>query len=274
MRDHGYVEGENFAVEARYGAGKAERLPELAAELVRLNVDIILTGPSSAAEAAKKATSGVPIVMVTPFDAVAAGLISSLGRPGGNVTGQTLRGVEAAPKRLELLREVVPQLRRLAYITSVAPPVTDIYRRGMEAIASSQGIELQLWEVREPTDVDAAFAAMARDRPDALFVIESPALGAQIPRIAQLAIQHRLPTVAGLSEWADFGYLIGYGPNIRDMYRRAARYVDKLLKGAKPGDLPVEQPAVFELAINLKTAQALGVTVPESLLARAQKVIR
>ena len=274
LRKLGYVEGRNITVETRFAALRLDRLAELAAELVHLRVDVIITASTPAAQAAKAATKTIPVVMATGGDPVGAGLVASLARPGGNVTGLThLAGPEMQQKLLELLREAAPRTARLGVLTNqnIAPEV-----HGLELMrASARVLELTLVtiDVRDPDGFEPAFAAMIRDRVDALFAFESPMNVQYRQRIVDVASQRRLPSVFGNRAFVDAGGLVSYGPDFNDLYQRAAAYVDKILKGAKPADLPVEQPTKFELVINLKTAKALGLTIPPSLLARADQVI-
>jgi len=274
LRDLGYVEGQNLVIESRYAEGAEDRLSALALELVRVKVAVIVTwGPGI--RVAKRTTVTIPIVMASTMDAVGSGFVDSLARPGGNVTGLTLISTEMMGKRLELLRAAMPGLARLALLTVPLDigPATERLVRATEAAAKSLAIRLQVLRVRRSAELDAAFAAMVRERAGALYVVESPALTIHTARILELAGRQRLPTMFAQPLYAEAGALIAYGPNIRDMNRRAATYVDRILRGAKPSDLPVEQPTKFELVVNLKTAQALGVTIPQSLLQRADQVI-
>ena len=276
MRDIGYVEGQNLVIESRYADGETGRLFFLAAELVRLKVAIIVTwGPGI--PAAMSATTTIPIVMATTFDAVATGLVDSLARPGGNVTGLTLISTQLMGKRLELLRAALPGVDRLALLIDQARPENqrglELFEKATEAASKSVGVNLQVLRVRDPMEFDAAFSAMARQRAGALYVAETALLTTHHIRILELARGHHLPTMFAIPRLVGTGGLMAYGPDTRDMSRRAAIYVDKILKGAKPADLPVEQPTKFELVINLKTAKALGLTIPQSLLLRADQVI-
>ena len=277
LRELGYVEGQNLVIDSRYAEGDFGRLSSLAAELVRLKVAVIVTwGPGILV--AKGTTSTIPIVMASTLDAVASGFVQSLARPGGNVTGLTLISTELMGKRLQLLTEALPGLNRLAFL--IAPPeidrgggVMELLGKATEAASKSVGIRLQVLRVRDPIEFDAAFSAMAREQAGALYVVENPLLNTHRDRILELARRHHLPTMFGVSRSMEIGGLMAYGPNTGDMNRRAATYVDRILKGAKPSDLPVEQPTKFELVINLKTAKALGLTIPPALLFRADRVI-
>jgi putative ABC transport system substrate-binding protein len=272
LREIGWVEGKNIFIEYRWAEGRQERLPDLAAELVRLKVDVILAGPTSAAVAAKNATSTIPIVTTSAGDP-GVGLVASLARPGANVTGLSF-SVEMATigKGLELLKETVPKVRRVAVLSNPANPAHALARK--EVAARSVGVQLQLLEARGPTELDSAFAAMARERAGAVLVIADSTFGFHRTRLRDLAAKGRLPAMYGLREHPEVGGLMSYGADNRDNFRRAATYVDKILRGAKPADLPVEQPTKFELVINLKTAKALGLTIPQSLLQRADEIIQ
>jgi putative ABC transport system substrate-binding protein len=273
LRDLGWVEGKNINIEYRYAEGSSDRLPGHAAELVRLKVDIIVAGVGTDALAAQKATKAIPIVMVAPSDPVASGLVESLGRPGGNVTGLSQMGAELAAKRLELLKELVPKLSRVAVLWNPQIAVSTTTWKEMQLPARRLGVELHSLEVRSPNDFDHAFEDAVRARAGALFIMAHPMMTTNLKRIADLAAKSRLPSIFQTSEFADFGGLVTYGVDRSDMYRRAATFVDKILKGAKPADLPIEQPTKFELVINLKTAKALGIKIPDSIMLRADKVI-
>ncbi len=274
LRELGYVEGQNIAIEFRWAEGKYDRLPGLAAELVRLKVNVIVASGPPAIQAAKQATETIPIVMAAIADAVAAGFVASLARPGGNITGLSLMLPELVGKQLELLKEVVPKVSRVALLGNPAnPPYAQQVRQAQDA-ARALGVRLQPLEARDPSEIDKAFAAITTERADAVIVLPDTVLLDHRTRIADHAVRRRLPTVSGQSEQAEGGGLLAYGPSISDGVRRAATYVDKILKGAKPADLPVEQPTKFELVINLKTAKALGLTIPPSLLQRADEVIQ
>ena len=273
LRELGYVEGQNVTFEIRSAEGRLDRFPALAAELVRLNVDIIVaSGGDPAIGAAQKATTSIPIVMVAATDPIAAGFVASLARPGGNITGLTTQSQDIAGKALQLLKEAVPNLPRVAVLWDPASPGTRRSLGEVEAAASVLRLSLQAVEVRSPGELDGAFAAATRNGAGAAFIF-GRTLYPHNARIAQLAIKHGLPTVGLLPEFARDGWLIGYGASLTDQASRAADFVDRILKGAKPGDLPVEQPTKFYLAINLKTAKALGLTIPPSVLARSDQVI-
>ncbi len=272
LRDLGYVEGQNIVIEYRFAEGKYDRLPGLAAELVRLKVDVLVTHATPGTHAAKQATSTIPIVMVVSSDAVATGLVASIARPGGNITGSTFFNPELAAKRLELLKEAVPRITRVAVLLNPDNPGQGLLLQAMELTAKPLKLELQQVAARGPDEFDRAFAAMAKKRADALAVVEDPVFIAQARRIANLAAKSRLPTI-GFSELAGGGALMAYGVNFFDFWRRAAVFVDKILRGAKPGDLPIEQATKFELVINMKTAKALGLMIPRSLFIRADQVI-
>jgi putative ABC transport system substrate-binding protein len=273
LRDLGYIEGQNLIIEYRYAEGKLDRLPELAAELVRLKVDAIFVTSTSAVQAAKKATTTVPIVSVSG-DPVGLGLVASLARPGGNVTGLANLTSELAGKRLELLKEVVPSVSRVAVLWNPVASSSALRMRETEAAAPSLGIKLQPVEVREANDFERAFSALKRERADALFPLRSPFISNHVKRIVELAAKNRVPGMYDASEFPEAGGLMSYGTMLPDLDRRAAVYVDKILKGAKPVDLPVEQPTKFELIINLKTAKQIGLTIPPNVLVRADKVIK
>ena len=277
LRDLGYVEGRNVVIEYRDAEGKLERFPALAAELVALKVDVIVAPTTPATVAAKQATKTIPIVFAVVSDPVTSGLVTSLARPGGNVTGLSVLEPELVGKRLELLKQVVPGVSRVAVLWhpgAVGERTEKDVLKEAEAAARAMGVPLQFVEARGPADFDRAFLDMTRASAGALTVLESTVFFIERRRLVDLAGNNRLPAVYGLREFVDAGGLMAYGPNQPDLFRRAATYVDKILKGAKPGDLPVEQPSKFELAINLKTAKALGLTVPPSLLQRADEVIQ
>ena len=274
LRDLGWVEGRNVLIERRYAENQLERLPVLAAELVRLNVDVIVGSGTLAPLAAKRATSTIPIVMTAAGGPLGSGLVANLARPGGNVTGMSLMAPDLGGKRLELLKELLPRLARVAVLWNAANPYSAILFKETQAAGRTLGIEVQSLEVRKPEDLDDAFQAARRQHPDALVSVEDdPFTGTYRKRIADFALAEHLPSLHGLSEDVKDGGLMSYGANLADLFRRSAGYVDKILRGAKPGDLPVQQPALFELVINLKTARALGLDVPPSLLARADEVI-
>ncbi len=275
LRELGSVEGQNIVIDYRFAEGRFVRLPDLAAELVRLKVDIIVAVPTPAAAAAKNATETIPIVMISVGDPVGLGLIASLARPGGNVTGLTYSaGMEIFGKGLELLKETVPKVRRVAILSNPGNPAQPLMIREVNVAARSLGVQLQLLEARGPNEFDGAFAAMAKERVGALLVVADSMFIAHRTRLADLAARSRLPAAYGFRESVEAGGLMSYGPSVPDLFRRAATFVDKILKGAKPADLPVEQPTKFELVVNLKTARALGLTIPQSVLIRADEVIR
>src|SRR5215510_1877975 len=276
LRELGYIEGQNIAIEYRYAEGKNDRLPGLATELVRLKVDIIVVGGDIPTRAAKKATKTIPIVMMgTGSDPVAAGLVESLARPGGNVTGFTNLGRELGGKRLELLKEAVPKVARVAvlYDPTVPDSVLDV-KEVLPVAARALRLTIQPWEVRGTDDFEKVFSAMGKQRPDGLYATAGPLMRPNRKRIVDFALKSRLPSMYTSTTFVDAGGLMSYGADDADSYRRVAIYVDKILKGAKPADLPVEQPTKFEFIINLKTAKQIRVTIPQSLLYRADKVIK
>ena len=274
LRKFGYVDGQNLALEFRNAEGNVERLPTLAVELARLGVDVILAGGTEASlRAARQATTTIPVVMVAiDYDPLALGYIASLARPGGNVTGVFLQQLELTAKRMDLLKATLPKLTRVAILWDAS--ATDQFNAA-DAASRSLGIRVQPLELRSPPyDFRGAFATAVKDRADALFVVTSAILFRERVQIAQLAVKNRLPAVFALREFAEAGGLMSYGTNLPEMFRRAAAYVDKILKGAKPADLPVEQPTTYQLVLNLKTAKPLGLTIPPSLLVRADEVIQ
>jgi putative tryptophan/tyrosine transport system substrate-binding protein len=273
MRELGYVEGQNVTFEARWARGEDDRLSKFAAELVGLNVDLIVTGGTNAALTAKRATSTIPIVTATGSDLVALGLVSSLRQPGGNVTGVTSINSELAAKRLGFLRTVAPSASRIAILWDESSAASHPAVQDAEAAAKAAGLAMLSVPVRSPAEIEPAFATLVRNRAGALSIVPSPMFFSHRKRLAELAVKHRLPTVVGPREFVEAGGLVGYATDFPDLFRRAATFVEKILKGAKPADLPVEQPTKFELVINLKTAKALGLTIPPSLLARADQVI-
>jgi putative ABC transport system substrate-binding protein len=272
LRDLGHVEGRNFVIDFRWADGKYDRLPDLAAELVRLKVDVLVTHGTPGSRAAKQATTAIPIVMVLVGDPVATGLVASLARPGGNITGSTFFNRELAAKRVELVKECFPRIRRIALLVNLDNPTSGLSGQGMELTARSLNVELQQFGVRGPKDLESIFAAMARDRIEAVAVEEEGMLNSNLRPIADLAIKQRLLST-GPTLFAGVGGLMGYGINNPELYRRAAYFVDKILKGAKPGDLPIERPTRFELVVNMKTAKTLGLTIPQPFFMRADKVI-
>ena len=276
LRDLGYVEGRNLVIEYRDAEGTLERLPALAAELVALKVDVILAASTPQALAAKQATGTLPIVFAAADDAVGSGLVTSLARPGGNVTGLSFLAPELVGKRLELLKQAIPGVARVAVLWQpggLGERTEKDQLKEADVAARALGVRLQFVEARGPADIDRAFSDMTRARAGALTVLTGAMFFIERRRLVDLAAQNRLPAVYPWREGVDVGGLMAYGPNIPDLSRRAATYVDKILKGAKPGDLPVEQPTKFELVISLKTAKALGLTIPPSLLQRADQVI-
>jgi putative tryptophan/tyrosine transport system substrate-binding protein len=277
LRDLGYVEGRNLVIEYRDAEGKYERLPALAAELVALKVDVIMTGGTPQALAAKQATKTIPIVFTSAPDPVTSGLVTSLARPGGNVTGLSNLNAELVGKCLEQLKQVVPGVKRVAVLWhpgGLGERTEKDMLKAADVAARTLGVRLQIVQLRGPADFDRAFSGMNRARGDALTVLPNPMLNTERRRLVDLAAKNRLPAVYPGREFVDDGGLMAYGPNFADLFRRAATYVDKILKGAKPADLPVEQPMKFELVINLKTAKALGLTIPPSLLGRADEIIQ
>ncbi len=274
LRELGYVEGQTIAIEYRFGEGRPERLPALAAELVRLEVDVIVTGAPPAPEAARQATSTIPIVFAVTSDPVAEGLVASLARPGGNITGLATMAPELVGKQLELLKEVAPKVSRVAVLQNPSHHGHPAMLRQAEGAARALGVQLHILQARTPPEIEAAFAAMRRQRAGGVLVLPDTLFLAQRTQIAALAAKSRLPAVYTLREHAEAGGLMAYGANSFLMYRRAATYVDKILKGAKPADLPVEQPTRFELVINMKTAKALGLKIPQSILIRADQAIQ
>jgi putative ABC transport system substrate-binding protein len=275
LQNLGYVDGQTVAMEYRYALGRIERFPELIAELVRLKVDILVIGSGPAAVAAKNTTQAIPIVFIGGSDPVESGLVASLARPGGNLTGATFAFSEGfGGKWVELLVEVAPRVSRIAVLRHVASPPSAAHEKDLPKAAQALGLTLQSIWVNEPDEFDSAFAVMTRERADALIVDSSVFLYTHHSRVIAFAAKHRLPAMYPFRAYVDAGGLISYGLSIADLWRRAATYVDKILKGVKPADLPVEQPTTFELVINLKTAQALGLTVPPTLLFQADEVIR
>ena len=273
LRELGWVEAKNVVFEHRYAENRLERLPELATDLVRRKVDVIAAGGTLAPLAAKQATSTIPIVMTAAGDPLGSGLVASLARPGGNVTGMSLMAPDLGGKRLELLKEVLPRLARVAVLWNAANPYSALVFKETQAAGRTLGIAVQSLEVRVPDDFDGALEAARRQRPDALITVEDPLTVSQRKRIADFAAGQQLPSLHGVREFATAGGLMSYGASLADLFRRAAGYVDKILRGAKPADLPVQQPSKFELVINLKTAKALGLSVPNTLLVAADEVI-
>ncbi len=274
LRELGYVDGQSIALEVRWATESIDQFPALAAELVRLRVDVIAAQSNPAIIALKQATQTIPVVMVVAGDPVGTGLVASLARPGGNITGLSNLAEGLSAKRLELLKEAVPRLSRAGILSAPNTPAHASMRRELEAAAQTLGLTLRIFEVRGLRDIEAAFPALVKERGGALIVLPHPVTTTNRRHIVDLAAKHRLPVVYPWKEDADAGGLMAYGPNITDLYRRAAVYVDKILKGAKPADLPVEQPTRFELVVNMKTAKALGLTIPSSILIRAEQVIQ
>ena len=274
LRELGWVEGQNIAIDFRFAGERHDRLPDLAAELVRLKVDVLVAGPTQFAVAAKNATGTIPIVMWAVGDPVGAGLIVSLARPGGNVTGLSF-AVDAgtAVKGLELLTEAVPKVRRVAVLSNPANPSVASVMRDVKVAARSLGVQLQIVEARDPGEFNGAFAAMVKERAAALFVVTDHVFHLHRARLVDLAAKNRLPSMYGVREYVDAGGLMSYGPSVLDLTRRAAAFVDKILRGAKPVDLPVQQPTKFELVINLKTARALELAIAPALLLRADQIL-
>jgi len=273
LRELGYVEGQNLVIEYRYTEGKAERLPDLAEELVSLKVDIIVAGGTPLPLAAKRATTTIPIVMTSAGDPVGSGLVASLAKPGGNVTGLSTFTRDLAAKRLQLLKEVVPVISRVAVLWNAANPYAVLNMRETEAAARTLGLQVQSVEVRGPDDIETGFSTAIRWRAGAFIVVDDPVTYLHRTRIADLAARNQLPAMYGFRQYAEAGGLMAFGTSLADLSRRAATYVDKILKGAKPADLPVEQPTQFEPVINAKTAKALKLTIPPSVLLRADQVI-
>jgi putative ABC transport system substrate-binding protein len=275
LREQGWTVGQNLVTEYRFANSDLDRLPGLAEELVRLNVDVIVTGANPATVAAKNATRTIPIVMFIGGDPVGSGFVASLARPGGNVTGLAAGvGPEIAGKQLEMLKAALPQLSRVAVLVNPARDTAASALREVERATHALGLQPQILEARDAREIDAAFATMKAARPDALFTVGDALFYQHRARLADLALKSRLPTMWTLREHAEAGGLMAYSADLRDLARRAAIYVDKILKGAKPGDLPVEQPAKFDFVINMKTARSLGVSIAPSLLQRADKVIQ
>ena len=274
LRDLGWIEGRNLTIEYRWAEGNAERLPELARELVQQKVDLIVAPSGSAALAAKGATSTIPIVMIFPADPVEIGLVTSLSRPGGNVTGTTYSaGQEIVGRQLQILREAIPRATRIAVLSNRLDPGWMSRLQELENAARSMHLRLQHCDAKGPADFDAAFAAMARERAEGLMIAGSSSYLVHRVRLGELAIKHRLPTMTNFREMVEGGCMMAYSVNMVDFIARAARYVDRILRGAKPADLPVEQPTVFELVINMKTARAIGLALPRPLVLRADYLV-
>ena len=275
LSELGWVEGQNVMIEFRFAEGRFDRLPDLAAELVRLKLDLIVAVPTPAALAAKRATGTIPIVMISVTDPVGIGLVTSLARPGSNVTGGSFSvGIEIIGKQLQLIKDALPRASSVAILLNTTNPGHAFILDKMKADAKSLGLSLRLLDARAPDEFDRVFAVMAKDHVDALLVVADAMFQANRTRLSELAAANRLPTMYTFREYVDSGGLISYGPNLVSQYRQGAMYVDKILKGAKPADLPVEQPSKFESVINLKAAKAIGITIPQSLLLRAEEVIQ
>src|SRR5215831_38530 len=274
LRELGYVEGKNIVVEYRYAEGKQDRVRELADELARLKVDIVVSAGPTLTRAAKEATGTIPIVMAFDDDPVGSGFVASLARPGGNITGLSTLFPEMSGKQLELLKEIVPTLSRVAVIGNATQPGNPQALREINLTADALGVQVQYLEVRGPKDIETAFREASKEHADAVLVLSTTILYFNRRQVSELAVKSRLPTIYGRPEYVDEGGLVYYGPSYTDLYRRVAVYVDKILKGAKPADLPVEQPTKFEFIINLKAAKQIGLTIPPNVLVRADKVIR
>ena len=273
LQELGYIEGRNLALELRFAEGKAERLPALAEELVQLKVDVILTGDTPSARAAQRATRVIPVVMGTATDPVGSGLVASLAHPGGNITGFSNMSSEISPMRLEMLIAVVPKLSRVAVLLNPSNPATRLELKSLEEANKSTGLKLLVLEAETPEQIERAFAAMVKQRAQGVVMTNDVLFGQQRHQIAELALKHRIPAVGFTQASADAGLLMSYGQNIGENFWRAAAYVDRIIRGAKPADLPVEQPTKIELVINMKTAKALGIKIQQSILVRADRVI-
>ena len=272
LRELGWIEGRNVTIEYRWAEGRPEQMAEIAAEFPRLKVDVIVTSATTTTIAAKQATSVIPIVFAVVGDPVGTGLVASLARPGGNVTGLSIQETDLASKRVELLREVVPDLRRLAFMGNLGNPSIMLGLGEVQAATRTLGLEITTPEIRRAEDIAPAFGAL-KGHAEALYVAPDPLLLANRVRFNTLVLTARLPAIYNSREWVEAGGLMSYGPNFLDLFRRAAGYVDKILRGTKPGDIPVEQPTKFEFVLNLTTAKAIGLTIPESFLLRADEVI-
>jgi putative ABC transport system substrate-binding protein len=273
LHDLGWIDGRNITITRRLAGGRFDRLPALAAELVRLNPDVLVVAGAPAAQAAKNATRTIPIVMTNAADPVGTGLVASLARPGGNVTGLSDFNAGVVVKRLEILKEIVPTASRVAALLNPTNPTNPLQFKLIQEAAPALRVSLSSLEARNPEDIDGAFARMRTDATEALVIMGDPMLGSQLRRMSDLSLRIRLPSTYAAREWSEGGGLVSYGPSFEDLFRRAATYVDKILKGAQPADLPVEQPTKFDLVINLKTAKALGLTIPPSLLLRSDQII-
>jgi len=274
LHELGYVEGKNIVIEWRSAEGKLDRVPALAAELVRLKVDVIVTGGATDTRAAKEATNTIPIVMAQDSDPVGSGFVASLARPGGNITGLSTLAPEVSGKRLELLKEIIPKLSRVAVLGISTRPGNAQSLKEVELAAGALKVKLQFLDVLDPKDIEAAFRAASKGRAEAVLVLQSPFFNSQRKQLVDLAIKSRLPATYPQTEYTEAGGLMYYGANTPDLFRRAATYVDKILKGTKPADIPVEQPRKFELIVNLKAAKQIGLTIPPNVLVRADRVIK
>ncbi len=274
LRELGYVEGKNIVIELRSAEGKLDRVPALAAELVRSKVDVIVTGGATDTRAAKEATNTIPIVMAQDSDPVGSGFVASLARPGGNITGLSTLAPEVSGKRLELLKEIIPKLSRVAVLGISTRPGNAQSLKEVELAAGAFKVQVQYLDVLDVKEIETAFRAATKGRAEAVLVLQSPFFNSQRKQIADLAIKSRLPAIYPQTDYTEVGGLMYYGANTPDLFRRAATYVDKILKGAKPADLPVEQPKTFELIINLEAAKQIGLTIPPNVLVRADKVIK
>lgn len=272
LKELQYRTGRNIAVEYRSSEGMAERLPQLAVDLVRLKVDVIVTTTAPGAQAAKQATATIPIIIAGVDDAVDQGFVQSLARPGGNITGISWLDTELSAKRVELIKETLPKTTRIAFLREAVGAASSL--RAVEAAARALGVRLVVMELRAPSEIDGVFSALAHERVGAVMVAQGPMIAGAEPHIVALAMKHRLPTIFAYRQAVNAGGLMSYGPKPADLYRRAADYADRVLKGAKPGNLPVEQPSSFELVVNLRTASALGVKIPQSILISADEMIR
>ena len=274
LRELGYIDGKNILIEYRYAEGKEDRLPELATELVRLKVDAIFTAGTPALFALKQATKTIPIVFFSTSDPIGTGVVASLAHPGGNITGMSGLASDLWPKRLELLKEIFPKLSRVAMLWNKGNAGMALEAKATQEVAGPLGVALQDRGVKDPNELEVVFAVMTKDRPDAFLALMDPVLNSQRTRILDFLAKNRLPAIFQSSDWVEAGGLMSYGPSYPNLYRRAASQMDKILKGAKPADIPVEQPTKFELVINLKTAKEIGLTIPQSVLYQADKVIR
>ena len=274
LRDLGYIEGKNIAIESRTAANRADRLSVLAGELIDLKVEVIIAAGSQAVRAAQRTTKSIPIVMTSSSDPVGTGFVASLAHPGGNITGLSILGPDLSTKRLEMLKEIVLGVSRVAVFWNPDDPAAKISLRETEDAAKALAMHLQMLEIREGRDFQSAFRAANQGRARALILLPAPIMATQAKQIAELALKNNLPAISPVSEFPNAGGLMSYGANLADLYRRAATYVDKILKGSRPAELPIEQPTKFELVINLKAAKQIGVTIPPNVLARADRVIR